>query len=462
MSAPLIAIVGPDGTGKSTLVANVKASLEHSGMRVNHLHFDPRSRPGDPRAVTEPHEIPPRSLSASLSTITVRALRFARAQRLGGALARHGIDYVIQERGWLDQWVDPRRYRMHPRSAGFARLLAPVVARYDGVIICAGDAARIHARKPEIGEVEIARQLDAWRAITAAHPHVLTLDTVNLRPDECAVAALAFVRSIRSHVTTTQLRPVAFQPRRLEMIASKGARTATAVLYRPHSSMGRIRKLLRVRQPSGRQVATVEHVARLLAQFDLRFDALAAIRSVGRDQAVLALVVDGAVRSFVKLTWGSGSLSQEAAMLAALQQEPLAGVQTPQLLQVMDGNDVHAIEMTAVAGSTRNNHDPRLVVATAATLAHALGGRGVTHGDFAPWNLVSGSAAGLVDWEHSSFDCERGRDLAHYLVTSGTSDDAALTARYVDAYVDAVGDDQPGKLADSIHTMVEQARRGDA
>ena len=69
---------------------------------------------------------------------------------------------------------------------------------------------------------------------------------------------------------------------------------------------------------------------------------------------------------------------------------------------------------------------PEWSIATAVSLALTLAEKGLTHGDFAPWNILRlrSGGSGLVDWENGRPHLDPYFDLAHFLYAP-----AALLAR---------------------------------
>ena len=138
----LVTIVGPDGTGKSTLAGSL---VRETGpfRRVGRYHFRPgilphlSGRRGRVEADTNPHDAPrPSGVQA--------------AARVGYIWADNAIGWmprvwvpkrrsamVIVERGWLDMAVDPVRYRFQG-AARLVRWLSRATPRPDVCLLLAG------------------------------------------------------------------------------------------------------------------------------------------------------------------------------------------------------------------------------------------------------------------------------------------------------------------------------------
>jgi thymidylate kinase len=99
------------------------------------------------------------------------------------------------ERGWWDLVVDPARYRLNAPPA-WIHLLGRLLPRPDRTIVLTGNAEVILARKAELSPDELARQLDAWRALPTARLRAVAIDAT--MPLETVVPrAHAVIRDLR-------------------------------------------------------------------------------------------------------------------------------------------------------------------------------------------------------------------------------------------------------------------------
>lgn len=168
--APVIALVGPDGVGKSTIVEDLLKVDGWVFLGVETRHWRPAVLPRlgaylgrpDPGA-TGPVE--PRRSPGPFPWL--RVLYYAVDIWLGAwlsdrpAAARQRL--VVYDRCFLDMAVDPLRYGLRsPRGvlALWHRLPHP-----DRIIALSAEPTAIHARKQEIPVEEIARQLAQWRRL---------------------------------------------------------------------------------------------------------------------------------------------------------------------------------------------------------------------------------------------------------------------------------------------------------
>ncbi len=200
MNVRHVAVVGPDGAGKTTLASAIEDELADQGWKVDRLR--PRPVPLDTMTnkdfdYTDPHALPHRNLIRSLSKA---AAKFVWAWfAYGRAMLRHRRSdvpvVVLEERGWLDHGVDNRRYRIHPTAAAVFRRGARLVPQADRLIVLVGDARTLADRKGELTADEVARQVALWKQLGGrrSEQEVLLLDTTAMTVDEAAGQALAHV-----------------------------------------------------------------------------------------------------------------------------------------------------------------------------------------------------------------------------------------------------------------------------
>jgi energy-coupling factor transporter ATP-binding protein EcfA2 len=185
----VILVVGPDGTGKSTLCDRLETMVP-TGVPILRS-TRPGVMPGrtvHDGPVTEPHKGSPYPRVLSTAKVVFEAVDAL----LGWALVVRPVlrrdGYVILERGWWDLVVDPLRYRLSGVD-GLVRILGRIMPRADLVVILAGDPIQVVDRKAELSVEETARQMSAWAAVLPPDQPLIQLDA-SLPPE--VVAALAW------------------------------------------------------------------------------------------------------------------------------------------------------------------------------------------------------------------------------------------------------------------------------
>ena len=176
-----VALIGPDGCGKSTVADGVIAQLEQrfGPAEARRFHLRPGLIPPLARLVrpwrwfeapsdcpvTDPHGSAPSSALPSLGRLLYYAGDYVAGYPVRvfpHARLRSGL--VLFERYYYDFVVDPRRARIGLPTT-VMRSLMPLIPRPDVTILLSAPAEVIHARKQELPIGEIARQVREYRAL---------------------------------------------------------------------------------------------------------------------------------------------------------------------------------------------------------------------------------------------------------------------------------------------------------
>jgi len=183
-----IAFLGTDGSGKSTLIQNIKPALNSAFHKaVYYEHMRPNKFPSIAKLlgkkehfdgpVTNPHESKP---SGSLGSL-VRWSYYMLDYTLGFYLKVYPKKSIrscvwIFDRYYYDYLIDPRRSRINLPQWLFK--LGQMLIPEPDIIICLGtDAKAIHQRKPELSLEEVERQVLALRDFSMTHKNALWIDT---------------------------------------------------------------------------------------------------------------------------------------------------------------------------------------------------------------------------------------------------------------------------------------------
>lgn len=187
-SGAMVAVLGVDGVGKSTVIDGIVPVLQeatHGACLVKHLRpglLPPLSRlRGESRPqqgpVVDPHGSMPSGTLGSLMRVAWLLADYVLGYwlRVRPFVAKQpGI--VVFDRYAYDMALDPRRFRigLPPRMVLWLSALAP---KPDLVICLHASPATIMARKQELPEREIRRQIDALRALAARDPRAVLVST---------------------------------------------------------------------------------------------------------------------------------------------------------------------------------------------------------------------------------------------------------------------------------------------
>lgn len=177
----LIAFVGPDGAGKSTLIEEIDRFLRASAIPVHHAYFGVRgallptkrwlraahvarrAAQGDSERPSAPVRSQLGRLAVFLGTchsLVDQWLRWAVNVRPALARAR----FVLADRYLYDAVAAPAPFGL---DVVLGRLVCSLAPRPDLVVVLTDDAERIHARKPELTVEEIRRQMSRYRSLIA-------------------------------------------------------------------------------------------------------------------------------------------------------------------------------------------------------------------------------------------------------------------------------------------------------
>lgn len=174
----LIAIMGQDGAGKSTLIEDMMGRewLEFQSRRVFHWRPQIIGKRPDLGPLTDPHGSPARG---SLGSILRLAGCFA-DYWLGHIfvvrpqLVRSGL--VIFDRHFDDITVDSKRYR-YGGPSWLPRLLAHFIPRPDMVVVLDADVQCILARKREVHPEEMTRLQRRYRDLATRESNCVVIST---------------------------------------------------------------------------------------------------------------------------------------------------------------------------------------------------------------------------------------------------------------------------------------------
>lgn len=181
--ASFLAVVGPDGVGKSTFIEHLASGLAELQVKdpdaILVQHFRPHILPnlnelltGKPEVISEfnnPHSAEPASFPSSLVRVTYYWIDYVFGYwlKLRSRLLRGRT--IIFDRYFYDIIVDPRRSRLS-LPGWISRLYLAVTPKPDFVFFLDADADVIYARKQELPPEEIARQLQAYRDLVSQDP----------------------------------------------------------------------------------------------------------------------------------------------------------------------------------------------------------------------------------------------------------------------------------------------------
>ncbi|MDZ4141377.1 MAG: hypothetical protein U1C48_05165 [Methylotenera sp.] len=173
----VVAVLGPDGSGKTTVIEHLEHELAPAFRKVKRFHLRPHfGQQGAGGIVTNPHASPPRGWLASLAKMVLFTLDYWSGYLSIIYPAKTCSTLVIFDRHFYDMVVDPKRYRL-PINFWLTRFFVKLVPKPDLWLVLDAPAALLVSRKGEI-DLASAEALSAgYRTLANTLPHGYLVDT---------------------------------------------------------------------------------------------------------------------------------------------------------------------------------------------------------------------------------------------------------------------------------------------
>jgi thymidylate kinase len=197
-----VAFLGPDGTGKSTLLSALGELLEPCFRKQQIFHFRPMllEKPSR-KAVTDPHGSPARSLLAGLLKVCYYYSDHLFGHCLRVVPLKIRSTLVLFDRNFNDLLVDQRRYRLRG-CLSFAAWLGRLLPSPDMTFILSGTPATIHHRKPELDCGEIERQFSELGRLAKRIPRCSVVSVDSPAPQVAGEVAAAIICHLAARSAT--------------------------------------------------------------------------------------------------------------------------------------------------------------------------------------------------------------------------------------------------------------------
>ena len=185
-----IAILGPDGAGKSTIIKHIQPNFQI----VEYFHLKP-IRPSvsqeNLRTVEDPHKEPPYSFSKSTIKLFYLMFQYNLGWLKNIKSHKKPDSLIVFDRYFDDLLVDSRRYR-YGGSIKMANVIRKLIPRPDVYFILTADPEIIYSRKQEVSFEELQRQISSYRAL-ADGKRYFNID-VNRTPEQITEEILLILK----------------------------------------------------------------------------------------------------------------------------------------------------------------------------------------------------------------------------------------------------------------------------
>jgi len=204
---PWIAFLGPDGSGKSTVIEGVKEAFNPLRLKIRHVHWRPTVRKPLPDEMGPPMEDPhgraPRGMILSLAALMLLAVRWWLGYLLRLVHLRAKQNVILSDRYYRDLLVDQRRY-LFGGPVGLAKFVFRFLPQPDHTFVLLTDAETILNRKAEVGKNELERQLVAYRELAEDLGDQAEVIDVGAPADEVVATVVERVQKKFQQLTSEQ------------------------------------------------------------------------------------------------------------------------------------------------------------------------------------------------------------------------------------------------------------------
>lgn len=172
---PVVVFLGPDGSGKSTIINKIKDALYNAAKPVEIIHLRKSLRTGtvDRAVVENPHDQKPRGYLASF----LKLIYWVAEYKLDQLIRRPRVLTLrLYDRYYHDLLIDPKRYR-YKGSKVLIRFFSLFVPQPILWVVLTAPAEVLHARKQEISYEETVRQIEKYRQFHESRQNSLLVDT---------------------------------------------------------------------------------------------------------------------------------------------------------------------------------------------------------------------------------------------------------------------------------------------
>lgn len=180
----VISFLGPDGSGKSTIIEEVKNNMMFEKYHYFHLKPIKKSnKESESSIVDDPHMHPVYSKFKSYIKLLVFIYQYNFGWYKNIKHLNTNTSLVIFDRYYDDLLVDFKRYR-YGGNRRIAKFVLKFIPKLDAYFILTTDSDIIYKRKQEVSIKELNRQIKAYKSLVNIDEDRYFCIDVNRKPSE--------------------------------------------------------------------------------------------------------------------------------------------------------------------------------------------------------------------------------------------------------------------------------------
>lgn len=201
----VVAFMGMDGSGKSTVIKEVGRDLLPAFRRKKVIHLRPSLREkSGVGPVIDPHGKPPRNFLLSVAKLFYWWIGYALGWILDVFPRKVRSTFVLFDRYYHDLLADPKRYR-YGGPMWLARLVGRFIPKPDLFILLDLPAEVAHTRKPEVPLEEARKLRERYLKLARNLPNAYVVDA-SRSLEEVVAEVEEIILDYTSEVTVRRLR----------------------------------------------------------------------------------------------------------------------------------------------------------------------------------------------------------------------------------------------------------------